>query len=214
MRIGVGITTTSSRSNHEQYWRGLALSLCEGMDVVFVKDVKGVAKAKNECLKQLQHCDHIFLFDDDTFPIQHGWADFFINHSERTGNNHFSYLHPYLHIYKVKTNNGIGIYNNAAGCMMYFTRDAVEKVGAYNEQFGPYGYEHAEYSLRMFKSSLCEYMNICPDGADDYIYSMDLDSHKEFSFVHHSSLSTIDMHTSVQDAYKHFSSDPILYLPL
>ena len=43
------------------------------------EDRRGVAFRKNECLRSLKNCDHIFLFDDDCYPINDGWIDFFIN---------------------------------------------------------------------------------------------------------------------------------------
>jgi glycosyltransferase involved in cell wall biosynthesis len=46
----------------------------------------GVAKSKNICLKELKECDHIFLFDDDCWPVQDNWEKKYIEASNRTGN--------------------------------------------------------------------------------------------------------------------------------
>ena len=147
---------------------------------------KGIAYRKNECLRALKDCDYIFLFDDDCFPIKEGWAEFFINAHEKTGQNHFIYLKEngnLRNITKSDTYDGLAIeYTNCAGCMMFLTKEVIEKVGAYNPKYGFYGFEHAGYSKRINKAGLTPLgAYTCPEGAGDYIYSMDLDNHLPFN---------------------------------
>jgi len=52
---------------------------------------QGIAKAKNKCLSYLKECDHIFLFDDDCWPIKDGWQEHYIDTSIRTKCYHFCY---------------------------------------------------------------------------------------------------------------------------
>ena len=94
--IGIGVTTTGKRPYHKKHWETLVKesSLTEGMKVVFVHNAPSVAEGKNDCLRQLKDCDDIFLFDDDTYPITNGWAEWFIQHAKTSGNNHFAYLRP------------------------------------------------------------------------------------------------------------------------
>ena len=40
---------------------------------------RGKSYARNEALRQLQGCEHIFLFDDDCYPVLDGWADYLID---------------------------------------------------------------------------------------------------------------------------------------
>ena len=215
--IGVAITTTSRRPDHENHWQSV-LSLCDGMRVEFINDVMGVAKAKNECLRKLQDCDYVFLFDDDCFPIVENWAQFFIDAHNKTGCHHFTYLHNYLHIRKVHTDqNGLSAYNNSAGCMIFLTKDIIERVGAFNEAYGMYGYEHVEYSIRCKMSELSPHHNVCPDGAEQFIYSMDLDSSRSFPFKHVPTLSVKEMeeaHTLSHAQFVETIQNPIVYLPL
>ena len=220
LKIGIAVTTTSARPHHKDHWQNIYLftSLCEGMNVVFVNDLDGVAKAKNECLRKLKDCDYIFLFDDDCFPIKEGWANFFIDAHNKTGVHHFSYLHNYLHIRKVQTdNNGLSVYNNSAGCMMFLTKDILDRVGAFNESFGKYGYEHVEYSVRCKMSGLAPHHNICPDNASDYIYAMDLDSDRSFDFKHIPTLSVKEMEQANKISSKVFEESiktPNQFIPL
>lgn len=216
MRIGIGITTTYKRPKHREYWRETAKQYTpEGATVYFAHNAKSVAQGKNECLRELKDCDHIFLFDDDTFPISHGWETFFIEAGHQTNNQHFSYLRSVGQIRQIKEENGIGIFNNSAGCMMYLTKEVLEKVGAFDEKYHPYGFEHVNYSERCHKAGLSIARNVCPINADEYIYSLDLDAWIEFPFVHYSTLSAKDMEQSVRDNYEVFKSDQMeIYLPL
>jgi GT2 family glycosyltransferase len=52
---------------------------------------QGIAKGKNKCIEYLEDCDHLFLFDDDCWPIKKGWEDIYIKNAKESGCNHFSY---------------------------------------------------------------------------------------------------------------------------
>lgn len=218
MQIGVGITTTDKRPKHRDFWKTQILftPLIDCMRFYIADNAESVAKGKNECLRNLQYCDHIFLFDDDTFPHAEGWADIFINASKESGNQHFSYLREVHQTQLIKTVGNIGVYNNSFGCMMYITKEGLEKVGAFDERYTTYGFEHVNYSERCYRAGITGARNVCPIGADDYIYSMDLDAWKKFDFVHHSTLPPDVMHKSVVDNYEIFKNDaePVIYLPL
>lgn len=202
MKIGVGITTTSKRMEHEKYWQDIAYNFCDGMKVAFVKDVDGVAKAKNECLRILNDCDHIFLFDDDCFPISRGWQNIFIGAANNSNYKHFNYLVRTQTIRPIECFEGTNIvaYNNTAGCMMYLTKEVVEKVGAFNEKFGKYGFEHAEYSLRVQKAFDLKQPYTCPMNASQFIYSMDLQNTIDFDFMHKPALTSQEMIAALEVA--------------
>lgn len=70
-------------------------------------------------------------------------------------------------------------YDNCNGCMLFFTREVVDKVGGFNKEFGYYGFEHADYSNRIHAAGLTPMGKyLCPAGASEYIYSLDIDHHK------------------------------------
>jgi GT2 family glycosyltransferase len=137
----------------------------------------GIAKAKNECIRSLRRCsNYIFLFDDDVFPVKYGWADLYIDTAEKNGIHHMMHLEQRGILQKIGEKNGIEEYNNCAGCMLFITKEVVDKVGGFNKNFGIYGYEHVLYTDRIHRSGLNngfgKYITPCFSG--DFIYSVDL----------------------------------------
>lgn len=189
MKIGIGIgVTTYNRPKHFDLCKKQISDVSKNIHIfpaIYADDSierKGIAYRKNQCLRMLQHCEYVFLFDDDCFPIKEGWADFFIDAHKASGQHHFLYLKETPTIKQIGQNLSINIYNNCAGAMMFLTKEAIEKVGAFDERFGLYGFEHANYSKRIHMAGLTpmgEYL--CPAGAGEYIYSLDLDNHLPFN---------------------------------
>ena len=199
MKIGIGVTTYN-RPKQLELWkkqmdRKCMINIPYGPNDIYIHiaddstDRKGIAHRKNECLKALKNCDYIFLFDDDCFPIKEGWAEFIIEASKVSGQQHMMYLKETPTIKAigklrdtVNEKDIIVEYNNCAGCMMFLTKEVIEKVGAYNPAYGFYGYEHAGYSNRIHAAGLTPFGKYtCPSGLGDYIYSMDYDFHLPFN---------------------------------
>lgn len=184
MKIGVGVTT-NGRYDHLKYFEK---SLKEHSPSAIywhvandTKSPEGVAFRKTECLRELKKddVDYYFLFDDDCFVQKKGWAEFFIDAMERSGNNHFIYTHECPSNKLIKVENGIGVYENSHGCLMVMTRKAVETVGGFSPEFKRYGGEHSNYSHRIHRAGLNPMgAYLCPIGAEEYIYSCDLDNTK------------------------------------
>lgn len=205
MKIGIAVTTYK-RPKHLQHWYDMVNAFTPEREVkVFLssdtKERRGVAYRKNECLKVLQGCDYIFLFDDDCFPIKKGWMDFFIDAYKASGNHHFLYLKETSTIKKIhehtavdlQTQKGFTIneFNNCGGCFMFLTKEVIEKVGGFNHDYGIYGFEHAGYTNRIHQAGLTPMgMYLCPQGAGEYIYAMDYDNHLEWNVKlnHHPSM--------------------------
>jgi GT2 family glycosyltransferase len=149
---------------------------------------KGVAKNKNMCLRALQDCEHIFLFDDDCFPIREGWAEYVISCHEKSGVHHFNLLDPALHQLKSGHEyDGFVIqeHHMVGGVFMYITKEVVEKVGAFNKDYDVYGFEHASYTYRAFKAGLHNGLgiNLTIKDLQTYLLSIDYASHR--SNIHH-----------------------------
>ena len=144
---------------------------------IYNKKRLGIAKSKNECLKFLSDCDHIFLFDDDAWPMKSGWADLFIESAKKNSIGHLMYLRELQGLKKIAERNGIETYDNCGGVMLYLNKECLEKVGGYRKEFGIYGYEHADYSQRCSRAGLCGDFGpfISPVWASDFIYSIDFD---------------------------------------
>lgn len=135
----------------------------------------GIAKSKNKCLRHMQDSDHLFLFDDDCFPKKLGWEYCFIKAAQQSNVHHLMFLTPFSIIQPVQKMEHITAYNNCAGVMLYLNKYALDTVGGYDSRFGLYGYEHAQYSQRMFKAGLTgSHPYNTPNNANDYIYSLDI----------------------------------------
>ena len=225
MKIGIGVTTYN-RPKHIENWLTQIRLYC-AVDVVYLaddcNDRKGIAYRKNECLRALKDCDYIFLFDDDTFPIKEGWAEFFIEAHKASGQHHFLYLKetPTIKIIDaIGSQDGfINIYNNCAGSFMFLTKEVIEKVGALNPLYGIYGYEHAGYSNRIHEAGLTPMGKyLCPTGAGEYIYAMDFDYHLPFNKqVNHEPSLKNELHLLGEylgNNKKIYEMDNVIYLPL
>lgn len=235
MKIGIGVLTYN-RPEHLALWRKQIIKHSPEAIYNFhiaddTQDRKGIAYRSNECLRALKDCDYIFIFNDDCFPIKSGWTDFFINAHKASGQHHFLYLKETPTIKNTDTvsehwvgghlyseSYPINIYNNCAGCFMFLTKEAIEKVGAFDERYGIYGFEHADYSNRIHEAGLTPMGKyLCPAGASEYIYSLDLDNHLPFNkqLKHKASMpvtETIECLKVSQQVYN--LKDKPLYLPL
>lgn len=144
----------------------------------------GIAKSKNKCLSLLTDCDYIFLFDDDCFPRQKGWEQYFINAHLKTGIHHFNQLPSSFsqvdniidgryEINGVKINRFSGV--GFASSTMFLTKRVLDEVGGYDKNYGFYGYEHCGYSIRVHRAGLT--LGIGPwlamDDIEEYLYSYD-----------------------------------------
>jgi hypothetical protein len=140
----------------------------------------GIAKVKNLGINILgQHnCDHYFLFDDDVFPIKCGWEELYIDTAAQNAIHHLMHQFPLPEGFEIQRNeNGICEYSQCSGMLLYFTRHAIKTIGGYRKNFGIYGYEHAELSLRSNYAGLQPGWGpyIAPEKTRQYIYSIDLD---------------------------------------
>ncbi len=207
-KIGIGITTTPNRAAHLKLCLKQVEQYLPDHAHVFINNdttSDGIAKSKNNCLRGLKDCDYIFLLDDDCFPLQFGWTNFFIDLHKLTGQHHFNYLKRNHQLIETKEN--IGIYKECGGCFMFLTREVIEKVGGYYNEYGIYGFEHAGYSQRIYKSGLNTFgPYLCPDGANKYIYSLDLDLPR-FDIKHHRSIPTRQAIKHIEENAKHFTED-------
>ena len=179
-------------------------------------DRRGVAKRKNECLKALQDCDYIFLFDDDCYPIKEGWEKAIIDKSKKTNSHHFCYnKEPFYKISGFKYINGVELecYGACGGVMLFYTRNVLQKVGAFYEGYDTYGYEHIGHSVRIFRSGLSADLFCCPSDMKEYFYSHDYDDEGFFS-----TQGTLDLKTKNELTSKNKeickNEDVQLYIPL
>lgn len=205
VKIGIGITTYNRPemlekcvSYIDKYTTNYKLHISD--DSV---ERRGVAYRKNECLRALKDCDYIFLFDDDCYPIKNGWVEFFIN----SGHEHLLFLNKYFHGNPIEHTYYLE-YRNCGGCFIFLTKQAVENVGAFNEKFDTYGFEHAEYSNRVYG---CRGFYKALYGTENYIYSEDYSNPN-----HKSSISDYEKNVFIKKNWDKYFDEPIknVYLPL
>lgn len=166
--IGIGVTTYERPQVFELFMRQLSKYMPANARLYVAKDIPNVSQAKNECLKALQDCDHIFLFDDDCFPIAENWTYYFI----KSNLSHTLYMKS-QHNAQLITDD-YTVFNDCSGVFMYLTKEVVTKVGYFGD-YGRYGFEHAGYSHRIHKAGLTPYKYICLNDTHKYIHSLDLD---------------------------------------
>lgn len=139
---------------------------------------KGVARNKNLCLSSLRDCDYIFLFDDDCYPLRADWADYIIKCHKESGIHHFNLLDANLH-QPISTRQYsdfvIEEHRMVGGVFMFLTNEVVKKVGAFNKNYHVYGFEHASYTYRVYKSGLHNGhgINLTISDLQSYLFSFD-----------------------------------------
>src|SRR5690606_27630404 len=138
------------------------------------KERSGIPAAKNKCLELAKH-DHIFLFDDDTYPITNEW---YLPYVE-SGKGHLCYT--FLKAYQTK--EGFSYHKLGNGCMMYITRKCLEVVGGFDWRFGLGKYEHVNFSRRIHNSGLTEAVFMDVVGSGELLYCMDQNNEVQRCFT-------------------------------
>lgn len=176
MKIGIGVTTTFARNETAQIAIQNIAKYSVGCKMAVVKDVPGIAVAKNKCLALLDDCEHIFLFDDDTYAKVEGWYLPYIY----SGINHLSFTFSHLHNGMTNGNRKFegeymdcSRFQNPCGCMLYLTKRCLDTVGGFDERFIGWGYEHADYSRRIYNAGLTPYPFMDVKNSLDLLHSMD-----------------------------------------
>lgn len=136
----------------------------------------GIARAKNKCFELLQDCEHIFLFDDDTFPIRPNWYTPYIESKE----GHLMYIFtnfsngtPCGDITTIYEDNKIKAYTHVRGCMLYYKRACLKAVGGMDTIYGKWGNEHGDLSNRIFNAGLTTFRYMDVANSKDLFYSGD-----------------------------------------
>lgn len=145
-----------------------------GVSYAYGSERKGVAKAKNECLRALRENEHIFLFDDDCFPKKHGWQQCFITAARHTHVHHLMHIVPFSHITQIDELGPLAAFDGCSGVCLYVDKMCLNAVGGFDERFGIYGHEHAQYSQRAFLAKMSAYPYMSPKNCGEFIYSLDI----------------------------------------
>lgn len=182
MKIGIGITTTPERKVLDLLvWQGF---ISEGAEFVVFNDSAhfGVAYAKNYLLNQLQYCDHIFLFDDDTYPIADNWWKPYVDHKEP----HLMYQFklpgkPANDMLELYRDESTVVYTHTRGAMLYIDRRVLDVVGGMDTAYGLAGYEHPDWTNRIHNAGLTTHRAMDVPNSHELLYCLDQDGMVESS---------------------------------
>lgn len=135
-------------------------------DLCFTKR-QGIPAVKNKCLDLAMEsgADHVFLFDDDCYPIAKDWHLPYVN----SPHPHLCYTFlPHTRIVDGHKYHALG-----NGCMMYIHRSVVEKIGGFDTRLGLGKFEHVQYSHRVHAAGLIPHPFIDVLGSDKLFHAMD-----------------------------------------
>lgn len=146
------------------------------IEYVFNDDRLGVAKTKNISANNLQ-TKFLFLFDDDTYPRRSGWDQHFILTYKKTNIEHFCYIREVDHIKRIYKNDDIEIFKDCLGSCCFFTKNCFDKLNGFDEEYGIFGFEHADISQRAFLNGFCGKLAgyYSPKNTQKFIYGLDTD---------------------------------------
>lgn len=179
MQIAISITTHNRYETFKKHYDNIKKFIPKGAKLVVIDDgsdipvkeadfrfekAQGIAAAKNKALELMGDADYYFCFDDDVSPKVKNWHLPYI----KSGLNHLCFTFDHFSNgnlngrRKIKTENGISIWHEPCGLMLFFTRKCLDTVGGMDESYGAWGYEHLNLSRRIYNNGLTPhpYMDI------------------------------------------------------
>jgi len=150
----------------------------EGVIVIRHEVSRGIVSAKNGSLEALidAGCEHLFLWDDDAWPIAGSWEQPYIESPEP----HLAY--QFQDFATGQKLNDIAVlyrddkhiaYTGQRGVMLYYHRSAIEKVGGFDLIYQRGMYEHSDLAMRIHNAGLTSWAFADVVGSDKLIYSLD-----------------------------------------
>ncbi|HCF6513812.1 TPA: glycosyltransferase family 2 protein, partial [Klebsiella pneumoniae] len=138
----------------------------------------GIVDSKNASLSVLMEagCEHLFLWDDDAWPIADDWHQPYIESQEP----HLAY--QFLDLAGRNKLNDLAVlyrderhvaYTGQRGVMLYYHRSAIEKVGGFDSVYGRGMYEHSDLALRIHNAGLTTWAYADVTGSEKLIHSLD-----------------------------------------
>jgi len=139
---------------------------------------RGIVASKNDSLDALMNagCEHLFLWDDDAWPISDNWHLPYIESPEP----HLAY--QFLDLAGRNKLRDMAVlhqddkhiaYTGQRGVMLYYHRSAIEKVGGFDPVYGRGMYEHPDLALRIYNAGLSTWAFADVVGSEKLIHSMD-----------------------------------------
>lgn len=150
----------------------------DGVQLIRYDMSRGIVAAKNASLETLMDagCEHLFLWDDDAWPVAGGWERPYIDSPEP----HLAY--QFQDFATGQKLNDIAVlygdekhiaYTGQRGVMLYYHRSAIERVGGFDRIYERGMYEHSDLALRIHNAGLTSWAFADVVGSDKLIYSLD-----------------------------------------
>ncbi|WP_408913382.1 glycosyltransferase family 2 protein [Citrobacter freundii] len=196
-RIGIAITTHNrpdvlkrALAQHHQFLPSGALVVViddgskpaavvpDGVQLLRNETSLGIVASKNRSLEALVDagCEHLFLWDDDAWPVADNWHLPYIESPEP----HLAY--QFLDLAGPRKINDMTVlyqddkhiaYTGQRGVMLYYHRSAIEEVGGFDPVYGRGMYEHPDLALRIYNAGLTSWAFADVAGSEKLIHSMD-----------------------------------------
>lgn len=136
---------------------------------------RGIAMTKNRCISALMDagCEHLFLADNDIWPISPHWWMPYVQSPEP----HLSYqwINPAPNSQWRQAHND-GTHWSITfprGVLLYATRHVIDTVGGMDPAYGMHGGEHVDWSRRIHRAGLTtwQFADVC--GSHKLWYARD-----------------------------------------
>ena len=148
--IGVAISTHQRAHVLARALGHWAVAMPDVLVVTHDVNGEGVAATKNRGIAALMDagCDHLFLADDDVWPVTAEWARPYIE----DGEPHL--MHCWGGRRFAEHDGPHSVWRWPRGVLLYAERRVVERVGGMRVEFGRWGGEHVEWSRRIHAAGL------------------------------------------------------------
>jgi len=227
--IGVAISTRNRRDTLLEALKHWTQHLPEGAALVVVDDHseqpftsdgvtvirhearRGIAATKNSGIAALMDrgVEHLFLADDDTWPITGDWWRPYVESDEK----YFTYCWthfakdgaPVPKMKSVYRDSKLVAYQWSMGCLQYVHRDVINTVGGVNPAFGLAFEEHAEWANRIHNAGFTSFIHQDHPDMKGRIYAGDEHYAVQRSFAMQSrswKQRLIDKNTALRESLK------------
>lgn len=194
--VGIAITTRNRHDvlaraldAHAQHSRGLPIvvvddgsdtpvTVPDGVALIRHDSSRGIVAAKNASITALMDLgvQYLALWDDDAWPIADRWWEPYAASAEA----HLAYQFLDLSgprklrdIAVLHEDEGHVAYTGQRGVMLWYRRDAIEKVGGFDPVYGRGMYEHSDLANRIHAAGMTSFRYMDVAGSSASIYSLD-----------------------------------------
>jgi GT2 family glycosyltransferase len=119
---------------------------------------KGIATAINKGIELAEHYDGIVTLANDIL-MPKGWLRIMTEYAGKIPNTGMAGIHCVEHLPPLQSVNGIDVhlsYEKTFGNTL-ITKQAIQKIGRFNEDLDPYSNQDADYAYRLMKTGFINY---------------------------------------------------------